>query len=134
MDNNNLMPAAKAMDATDWRSQLQPDARQRIIAKMMETLKKHLPSSGTPEGFIELNKIVARFEEKVFTAATSQTDYLRKIALKMLIIETKGVAKTLPLSTGGGGGQNPQDRESMHQQAPVLHLEQQLNALSLHMS
>ncbi|XP_031744497.1 mediator of RNA polymerase II transcription subunit 15a isoform X5 [Cucumis sativus] len=54
----------------------------------METLKRHLPVSGQ-EGLSELRKIAVRFEEKIFTAATSQSDYLRKISLKMLTMETK---------------------------------------------
>nr|POE99752.1 f-box protein [Quercus suber] len=28
----------------DWRSQLRPDSRQRIVNKIMETLKRHLPA------------------------------------------------------------------------------------------
>jgi hypothetical protein len=37
----------------------------------METLKKHLPVS-VSEGLSELQKIAVRFEEKIYTAATSQ--------------------------------------------------------------
>ena len=37
----------------------------------METLKRHLPFSGQ-EGLQELKKIAVRFEEKNYTAATSQ--------------------------------------------------------------
>ena len=37
----------------------------------METLKRHLPVSGH-EGLSELRKIAVRFEEKIYTAATSQ--------------------------------------------------------------
>ncbi|XP_078182854.1 uncharacterized protein LOC144576357 isoform X2 [Carex rostrata] len=73
----------------DWRSQLQPDARQRIVNKIMNTLKRHLPVP-VPEGINELQKIAVRFEEKIYSAATSQPDYLRKISLKMLSMENKG--------------------------------------------
>ncbi|CBI38987.3 unnamed protein product, partial [Vitis vinifera] len=41
----------------------------------MATLKRHLPISG-PEGLNELRKIVERFEEKIYSTATSQFDYL----------------------------------------------------------
>ena len=37
MDNNNWRPiqgGEPAMDAVDWRTQLQPDSRQRIVNKM----------------------------------------------------------------------------------------------------
>ncbi|KAG6533438.1 hypothetical protein ZIOFF_007307 [Zingiber officinale] len=66
----------------DWRSQLQPEARQRIVNKMyilvsrmckMETLKRHLPISA-PEGLNELQKIAFRYEDKIYTAAANQVD------------------------------------------------------------
>ncbi|KAF8029805.1 hypothetical protein BT93_E2281 [Corymbia citriodora subsp. variegata] len=98
MDNANWRPmpsggwggggAGAVLDRGDWRPHLPPDSRQRIVNKIMETLKRHLPVSG-PEGLQELNKIAVRFEEKIYTAATSQSDYLRKISLKMLTMETK---------------------------------------------
>ncbi|XP_076952488.1 mediator of RNA polymerase II transcription subunit 15a-like [Bidens hawaiensis] len=76
------------MESGDWRTQLQADSRQRIVNKIMDTLKRHLPFSGQ-EGLQELKKIALRFEEKIYTAATSQSDYLRKISLKMLTMETR---------------------------------------------
>ncbi|XP_013641712.1 mediator of RNA polymerase II transcription subunit 15a-like [Brassica napus] len=76
------------MDTNDWGTQLSSDSRQKIVNKILETLKKHLPFS-EPEGINELKRIAARFEEKVFSSAVHQTDYLRKISLKMLIMETK---------------------------------------------
>ncbi|XP_059309146.1 uncharacterized protein LOC132060228 isoform X3 [Lycium ferocissimum] len=80
--------AAGEIDDGDWRSQLSPDARQRIVNKIMETLMRHLPVSGQ-EGVQELKKIAVRFEEKIYTAATSRQDYLRKISIKMLTMEPK---------------------------------------------
>ncbi|XP_026424231.1 mediator of RNA polymerase II transcription subunit 15a-like isoform X2 [Papaver somniferum] len=93
------------MDATDWRTQLQADSRQRIVTKILETLKRHLPISG-PEGLAELNKIAEKFEQKIFGVATSQSDYLRKISLKMLTMETKSNATS-----------------SSHPQYPVIELD-----------
>ncbi|XP_019152745.1 PREDICTED: mediator of RNA polymerase II transcription subunit 15a-like [Ipomoea nil] len=81
-------PAPGAMETGDWRTQFQPEHRQRVVHKIMETLKRHLPFSGV-EGLQELKKIAVRFEEKIYTAATDQSDYLRKITLKMLSMETK---------------------------------------------
>ncbi|KAI9110222.1 hypothetical protein K1719_018664 [Acacia pycnantha] len=94
--NSNAMDAnwrptqgtESTMDTIDWRTQLQPGERLRIVNKIMDTLKRHLPVSGQ-EGLHELRKIAQRFEEKVYAAATSQSDYLRKIALKMLTMENK---------------------------------------------
>ncbi|KAK7294053.1 hypothetical protein RJT34_16936 [Clitoria ternatea] len=91
MDSNNWRSnqgTEPTMDTSDWRAQLPPDSRHRIVNKIMDTLKKHLPVSG-PEGLLELQKIARRFEEKIYTSATSQPDYLRKISLKMLTMETK---------------------------------------------
>ncbi|XP_026414291.1 uncharacterized protein LOC113309977 isoform X3 [Papaver somniferum] len=62
------------MDATDWKTLLQPESRTRIVTKMVEILKRHLPFTG-PEGLVELDKLAVRFEEKIFTAAAaSQID------------------------------------------------------------
>ncbi|URE30088.1 hypothetical protein MUK42_17947 [Musa troglodytarum] len=77
MEGNSWRPAqgesAAASDAgsADWRTQLQPEARHRIVNKIMETLKRHLPIS-VPEGLNELQKIAIRFEEKIYTAASNQ--------------------------------------------------------------
>ncbi|KAG2256969.1 hypothetical protein Bca52824_076263 [Brassica carinata] len=93
------------METGDWRAQLPPDSRQKIVNKIMETLKKHLPYSG-PEGINELRRIAARFEEKIFSGAVNQTDYLRKISMKMLTMETKsqnaaGSSSTIPTANNG---------------------------------
>lgn len=37
----------------------------------MDTLKRHLPFS-SPEGLNELKNMAGRFEEKIYTSATSQ--------------------------------------------------------------
>eukprot|EP00261_Vitis_vinifera_P016503 XP_010645566.1 PREDICTED: mediator of RNA polymerase II transcription subunit 15a isoform X8 [Vitis vinifera] len=98
MDTNNWRPAQaeQAMDLGDWRTQLSPDSRQGAVNRIMDTLKRHLPVSGQ-EGLRELRKIAVRFEEKIYTAATSQ-----KISLKILTMETKNSA---------GNSQNPPDPE-----------------------
>ncbi|XP_072995280.1 mediator of RNA polymerase II transcription subunit 15a isoform X2 [Typha latifolia] len=75
-------------EANDWRAYLMPAARERVVNKISETLQKHLPVSNA-EGLKELQKIATRFEEKIFASATSQRDYLNKISLKMLSMESK---------------------------------------------
>ncbi|XP_057501857.1 mediator of RNA polymerase II transcription subunit 15a-like [Actinidia eriantha] len=119
MDTNNWRPAPggagePTMDTGDWRAQLQPDSRQRIVNKIMDTLKRHLPFSGQ-EGLQELKKIAVRFEEKIYTSATSQPDYLRKISLKMLTMENKSqntMANSLP-SNSASNIKNPADTGSL---------------------
>lgn len=93
--------------SNDWRSQLQPDARQRIVNKIMDTLKRHLPVVG-PEGMGELKKIALRFEEKIYSAAVNQSDYLRKISMKMLSMETKTQQNT-SMNSQPGISQNSTD-------------------------
>ncbi|PIN26614.1 hypothetical protein CDL12_00644 [Handroanthus impetiginosus] len=98
------------MEGGDWRTQLHPDSRRRIVNKIMETLKRHLPFSGQ-DGLRELKKIAVRFEDKIYTAATSQSDYLRKISLKMLTMETKSqnpMANSIQ-SNAPSNRKNPQD-------------------------
>ncbi|XP_021320025.1 uncharacterized protein LOC110436815 isoform X2 [Sorghum bicolor] len=76
----------EAMDAGgDWRAQLQPERRSKIVNKIVLTLRKHLPVQ-VPEGqgLVELQRIAVRFEDKVYAAATTQAEYLRKISLKLL--------------------------------------------------
>ncbi|XP_071733741.1 mediator of RNA polymerase II transcription subunit 15a-like isoform X2 [Rutidosis leptorrhynchoides] len=118
MDNGNWRPMQvsggavgdSSLENGDWRSQLQADSRQRIVNKIMDTLKRHLPFSGH-EGLQELKKIAERFEEKIYTAATSQSDYLRKISLKMLTMETRS-QNSMPdgmQSNSAGNSINPSD-------------------------
>lgn len=77
------------MGHNDWRIQLRSESRTRIVNKIMETLKRHLPFSGGLEEALKIEKIAVRFEERIYYAATSQSDYLRKISLKMLTMGTR---------------------------------------------
>ncbi|XP_028766417.1 mediator of RNA polymerase II transcription subunit 15a-like [Neltuma alba] len=97
----------RLIDRTAWRAQLYPDSRQRIVNKITDTLKRHLPWAGE-EGLAELRRIAVRFEERIYNTATSQPDYLRKISLKMLTMENRGqntVANFMsPDFVGNGNG------------------------------
>ncbi|KAM0844587.1 hypothetical protein ACQ4PT_056948 [Festuca glaucescens] len=67
---------------------------------IMVTLKKHLPVP-VPEELSGLQKIAVRFEDMIYKKATDQSNYLRKIILKMLSMETKtqqapGNAQVIP--------------------------------------
>ncbi|KAK0577101.1 hypothetical protein LWI29_027800 [Acer saccharum] len=87
----NYQGGESSMDVHDWRTQLLPDSREKIVNKIMGTLERHLPYSG-PEGFNELRRFAIGFEDKIFSSATSQPEYLRKISLKMLAVESKNQA------------------------------------------
>ncbi|XP_019099022.1 PREDICTED: uncharacterized protein LOC104774503 isoform X2 [Camelina sativa] len=93
MDDNNQRPSIPkeepAMDTCDWRTQLPPDSRQKIVNKIIETLKQYLPLPSSLSGLEELRRIATRFEESVFSGALNQTDYLQKISMKMRTLGTK---------------------------------------------
>ncbi|PIN26579.1 hypothetical protein CDL12_00646 [Handroanthus impetiginosus] len=90
----------------------------------METLKRHLPFSGQ-EGLREIEQIAARFEEKIHTAATSRSDYLRKISLKMLTMETKSQSPKANSiqSNEASNSENPQDSGKENQCAILVKLQ-----------
>ncbi|KAH7655609.1 Kix domain of CBP (creb binding protein) [Dioscorea alata] len=66
------------------RFNLRPEVRQRIVNKIVETLRRHFPIP-----YSEILHSASRFERKIYTSAMSQQDYLRKISLKMLSVETR---------------------------------------------
>ncbi|XP_052726902.1 uncharacterized protein LOC108333751 isoform X2 [Vigna angularis] len=88
MDNDKGRRNQGTEANSHWRDELHPETRQIYVNKIMEILKRHLPLFDQ-ERFHELQKIAQRFEENIFIAATSQSDYLKKISLKMLTNETK---------------------------------------------
>lgn len=51
----------------------------------METLKKHLPHSGT-DGVNELRRIAARFEEKIFNGAVTQVNQSSALHLFLFLL------------------------------------------------
>ncbi|XP_064976537.1 mediator of RNA polymerase II transcription subunit 15a-like isoform X1 [Musa acuminata AAA Group] len=103
-----LSAAANGRSA-DWRTQLQPKARQMIVNKILETLKRHLPNSG-PEDLNQLRNIAARFEERIFTEADNQSEYLRKISLKLLSMESKTQhSASINTSVSNSNNQNSTD-------------------------
>ncbi|KAJ8509773.1 hypothetical protein OPV22_000207 [Ensete ventricosum] len=74
--------------SADWRAQLDPEARQRVVEQIMEALEMQRLVS-VPEDLYGLQKIAIEFEEKIYTSAANQDDYLRKISLKMISIKNK---------------------------------------------
>ncbi|XP_042510282.1 mediator of RNA polymerase II transcription subunit 15a [Macadamia integrifolia] len=95
MKNKNPAQGEPSMDISNWRSHILPSARRRIVNKIKGTLMRHLTISST-EGLQELEKIAVRFEEKIYTASASQPEYLRRISLKMLMMETQAQTRGVP--------------------------------------
>ncbi|XP_030971388.1 mediator of RNA polymerase II transcription subunit 15a-like isoform X2 [Quercus lobata] len=104
----DVLLTCKRLNVLGLNSLAQLDSRQRIVNKILETLKRHLPVSGQ-EGLHVLRKIVIRFEENIYTSATSQSDYLRKISLKMLTMETKSQNADSTAQTGHANGADWQE-------------------------
>ncbi|XVF74807.1 hypothetical protein PTKIN_Ptkin13bG0140700 [Pterospermum kingtungense] len=73
------MPASEkpAMEGGDWRTQLSSDSRQINVNKIFNALNKFLSEEKD-----ELRKFAVRYEEKIYRAASSQSDYLRRTSLK----------------------------------------------------
>ncbi|PWA66482.1 coactivator CBP, KIX domain-containing protein [Artemisia annua] len=85
MTLKGLFPVVNSlMEPGDSTLQLPSDARQRVVAKMINAMRRHLPLSEH-----EIQETAVMFEEKVYTVATSRPDYLRRISLKMLFVETR---------------------------------------------
>ncbi|CAN1810640.1 Mediator of RNA polymerase II transcription subunit 15a [Linum perenne] len=118
MDGRNWNAAAApggeeaAVDGADWRASLKAGSRARVVNKIVEILTRHLPFHGR-DGFEQLRKIAARYEQKVHTAATSQNDYVRRISLKMFTVENRSQSSMPssfvylpPKSPGNPGGQD----------------------------
>ena len=90
----------------------------------METFKRCLPVSGQ-EGLHELRKIAIKFEEKIYTAATSQSDYLRQISLKMLTMETKSqnpIGNALPSNSAGNSNKSPDAGKNIKEFCALFYL------------
>ncbi|KAJ0774711.1 putative coactivator CBP, KIX domain superfamily, mediator complex subunit 15, KIX [Helianthus annuus] len=74
----------------------------------MDILRKYLPFYRY-DRLQELKKIAERVEKEVYTAATTQSEYSRRICLNMLIMETRLQNRMLdptsvPLATTANGG------------------------------
>ncbi|KAM1166883.1 hypothetical protein ACFX19_029511 [Malus domestica] len=60
----------------DWRSQLQSESRHRIVAKIIETMVRHIPFDG-PEGLRELERIAVTFEEEIYVSEEGSYKLIR---------------------------------------------------------
>lgn len=91
-----------------WRSE---ECRQKITNKIAESLQRHCVQTN-PDSMNELTKIAMRFEDKVYTTAVNQQDYLRRISFKMLSLESKANAPPRNYFPGSPSGnyQWPLDR------------------------
>lgn len=103
MDTNNWRPDAPPSgepteNTPDWRTQMHPDSRQKVVGKIMSLLRQQVPASGEVQ-LNEMRSIAIRFEEKIYSSAKDQTDYMRKIALKLMAMENKSRAQNVMPNT-----------------------------------
>ncbi|KAJ0008363.1 hypothetical protein Pint_30225 [Pistacia integerrima] len=103
----------------------------------MDKLKRHPPFS-CQEGLNELKNFAGRFEEKMYTAATSQiqfdlnlkfyiyfkfqSDYLRKICLKILSMESKyqnPMPNSLPSNTAANSDKPLDQGNNIHKNSSL---------------
>ncbi|CAI7881606.1 unnamed protein product, partial [Closterium sp. NIES-53] len=80
-----MRPQAAAAEP-DWRTRLPREKRQILVKRIMESLQKF---TSAPD-MNELHRVAASFEQKIFSMATNQDDYLWRISQKMLYIKSKG--------------------------------------------
>lgn len=128
MDTSNWKPnqgADSSMESVDWRTQFPPDARHKLVNKIMNHLKKQFPFS-EQEKLHELKSIALRFEEKIYAAATSHSDYMHKISIKLMAMEKRSNS---PQSNPASNLVNPSDSGSQdmqqvsnHGQPPTIHV------------
>ncbi|KAL5728454.1 hypothetical protein ACHQM5_001535 [Ranunculus cassubicifolius] len=93
----------------DWRTKLEPDSREKVVTLIFDMLRINVPITA-PEIIVVLKKNAARFEEMVYSASNTQSDYVRKISVKILLLATKlkNTALTFPLNSDSEG---PEVRE-----------------------
>ncbi|XP_027938608.1 mediator of RNA polymerase II transcription subunit 15a-like [Vigna unguiculata] len=77
------------INANDWRASLSKRTRSMIVSAMV---KQCLPFFGS-EGLDRLRDHAKRFEEKTFTTATSLSEYLLTISMKLISVETRACCR-----------------------------------------
>ncbi|KAL9175241.1 hypothetical protein ABFS82_02G102600 [Erythranthe guttata] len=120
--------AAAGTEGSDWRNHLSATSRQKIVNKIMEHLKMYLPFSGELD---ELKRLAVNFEEKMYTKATSQSNYLMMISVKMLTMDAKSrdsSANSRQSSNAARNSENPQEPASQSVQIQMQNRVQQLQA------
>ncbi|XP_065849034.1 mediator of RNA polymerase II transcription subunit 15a-like isoform X1 [Euphorbia lathyris] len=125
MDTNNRRPsAAQSADPSaeagdDWRTQLSPNSRRSFVIYLMKSLNRRFPFSGQ-EGQEELKKIALQFEEKICSDAMSPFDYLEKVVLTRIILDST-LQNTFPNSLPPNPSSNhnwPPDSGASHNMQP----------------
>ncbi|XP_026397010.1 mediator of RNA polymerase II transcription subunit 15a-like [Papaver somniferum] len=95
---DNKIKVEEDVDKPDWRLTFSSESRQKIVAKVEASLWKCI-SNPSPDKFQEIKDAAAKFEDKMFSIASSTEDYDRRITTKMLKVNKTtptGEASSLP--------------------------------------
>ncbi|RWW39075.1 hypothetical protein BHE74_00055630 [Ensete ventricosum] len=60
----------------DWRNELHPEARQKVVNVIHEGMTRRLPFS-EPEDLNQIRNVAVWFEEKIFSEALNQVHFIR---------------------------------------------------------
>ncbi|WCJ40447.1 Mediator of RNA polymerase II transcription subunit 15a [Euphorbia peplus] len=125
MDNDNSRPGTEPYVETggDWRTQLPPDSHQRIVNKIMEVMKRNIPFSG-PEALEDLKKLVL-FEEKFYSTSLSESDYRKRMSVKMLAVVSKSqntVSNSFQPNPSGNTTMPLDSRAAYHNMQPQVQI------------
>lgn len=100
------------VDAEGWRAGFNWDAREKVVNRIVETLKNQVPCSDA-NALNELKNVAVKFEDKIFCDAATKDDYTYRICHRMLKMEnlkyqnvstsssTPGISQTTKLEVVG---------------------------------
>ncbi|VVA27319.1 PREDICTED: mediator of RNA [Prunus dulcis] len=100
------------MEPVDWRTQFPADSRERVVNKIMNTLRKRFPSSDSEKCISEIKNIALKFEEKIYMVARNQKEYVMKIMSRLEAMVPSSSKSNPPYSgpntsnPGGNQGQS----------------------------
>ncbi|GJN12019.1 hypothetical protein PR202_ga30262 [Eleusine coracana subsp. coracana] len=77
--------AARNAGPRRWQEGVEPDLRRRVLEKILGKLAQVY--EGMPPPSHDLDRIATSFEQKMFSEAESKDDYIKKIAVKLLLME-----------------------------------------------
>ncbi|ONK63819.1 uncharacterized protein A4U43_C07F19270 [Asparagus officinalis] len=73
----------------NWRDGIPQGGRQRIVNKIMELLQTHERTYVPSDHLDVLREVATKYEDRAYTTASSVSDYLEVISLKVLTIRAR---------------------------------------------
>nr|XP_011462574.1 PREDICTED: mediator of RNA polymerase II transcription subunit 15a-like isoform X2 [Fragaria vesca subsp. vesca] len=95
------------METGDWRTQLPRDFRGKFVKRIIDTLTKCTPPSEDPSSQLrKIQSVALKFEKKVYMDSSDQSEYVRKIMVKLMAAEGSH-PNVVPKSTSNLPGAGP---------------------------